>query len=115
VAQHLIDALEPDIDERAVERERFRIIPAARDDRLAVGAEQRRRLDIVEPDHLPPTIDDAAGEPAALVADRDEALALWVEPQRGEAAEARERRGQDQPAAIFQRAEPQMPAIADVE
>ena len=113
--QHLVDALEADIDQRAVERDRFGIEPAARGDRLAVGAEHRRRLDVVEADHLAALVDDAAGEPASLVADGDEALALVVEPQARQAAEAAKPRGQDQPAAIFQRTEPDTRAVAGVE
>ena len=104
--QHLVDALEADIDERAIERDRLRIEPAARGDRPAVGPQHRRGLDVVEPDHLAAAIDDAAGEPAALVADGDEALALGVEPQARQPAEAAKRRGQHQPAAIFKLAEP---------
>ena len=114
-AQHLVDALETDIDQRAVERERLGIEPAARGDRLAVGTEHRRGLDVVEPGHLAALVDDAAGEPAALVADRDEALALGIEPQARQSAEAAKPRGQDQPAAIFELAEPHTRPVAGVE
>ena len=114
-AQHLVDALDADIDQRAVERERLGIEPAARGDRLAVGTEHRRGLDVVEPGHLAALVDDAAGEPAALVADRDEALALCIEPQARQSAEAAKPRGQDEPAAIFELAEPHARAVAGVE
>ncbi len=90
-AQHLVDALEADIDERAIERDRFGIEPAARGDRPAVGAEHRRGLDVVEPGHLAALVDDAAGEPAALVADGNEALALGVEPHARQPAETAKR------------------------
>jgi hypothetical protein len=50
--QHLVDALDADIDEGAIERDRFGIEPAARGDRLAVGAEHRRCLDVSQSAHL---------------------------------------------------------------
>src|SRR5882757_3182104 len=113
--QQLVDALEPDIDHRSVERDRLAVEPAARGNRLAVGAEHRRSLDIVEPGHLAPLVDDAAGKPASLVADGDEALALRVQPQAGQPAKAAKPRRENEPAAIFQRTEPHMRAIAGVE
>ena len=114
-AQDLIDALDTDIDQRTVERERLGVEPAARRDRLAIGPEHRRGLDIVEPGHLAALVDDAAGEPASLVADGDEALALRIQPQAGQSAEAAKPRGQDEPAAKFERAEPHARAVAGVE
>jgi len=60
-------------------------------------------------------IDDAAGEPAALVAQRDEALAFGVEANAGQAAETAKARGQNHPAAVFQRAEAHMRVVADIE
>jgi hypothetical protein len=102
VAQNLVGTLQADIHQRTVQCDRFGIVPAACGDRPAVGPEQRRRLDIVEPGHFTATIDDPAGEPASLVADRNEALALGVKPQRRQPAKAAKARGQDQPAAILQ-------------
>ncbi|MHC2401086.1 hypothetical protein ACVMGC_005630 [Bradyrhizobium barranii subsp. barranii] len=88
-AQDLVDAFEPDINDIAVARERLGVVPEPLlRDRPALGIEHRGRLDIVEPDHLAAGIADAAGEPAALVGDRKEALALWIEPDAGQAAEA---------------------------
>ena len=113
--QDLVDALEPDIDQRAVERERLGIEPAARGDRLAVGTEHRRGLDVVEPGHLAALVDNAPGEPAALVADRDEALALCIKAETRQSAEAAKPRGQDEPAAIFELAKPQTRPVAGVE
>src|SRR5205823_6677638 len=104
-----------DIDQRAVERERLGIEPAARDDRLAVRTEHRRSLDIVEPGHLAALVDDAPREPAALVADRDEALALFIKAETRQSAEAAKPRGQDEPAAIFEFAKAHTRPVAGVE
>src|SRR6185437_6009636 len=84
-AQHLVDALEPDIDVRvldlrAVDRNRFRIVPAPRGDRPAVGPQHRSGLDVGKPAHLVALIDDAAGEPGALVAEGNKTLAFDIEP-----------------------------------
>ena len=114
-AQYLVDAFETDIDQRAVERERLGIEPAARGDRLAVGTEHRRGLDVVEPGHLAALVDDAPGEPAALVADRDEALALCIKAETRQSAEAAKPRGQNEPAAIFELAKPHTRPVAGVE
>src|SRR5256885_5392963 len=114
-AQYLIDALEADIDQRAVERERLAVEPAARGDRLAVEAEHRRGLDVVEPGHLAALVDNAAGEPAALVTDRDEALALCIKAEARQAAESAKPRGQNESAAILEFAEPHARPVAGVE
>ncbi len=113
--QHLVDALKSDVNKGTVERDRFGVEPAARGDRPAVRSEQRCGLDVVEPDHLAAPIDDAAGEPASVIADGDEALALGVQPQSRQPAKAGKARSQDQPAAIFQRPEPHTLMVAGVE
>src|SRR5229473_1308602 len=115
VTQNLVGAFEADIHVRTIERDRLRVVPAACGDRPAVGAEQRGGLDIGKPGHLAAPIDDTAGEPAAVVADRNETLALGVEPQPRQPAKAAKARGQHQPAAIFQRPEPDTRVIARVE
>src|SRR2546423_11676391 len=98
VAPAPIDAHRAAIDQRAVKREGFGIEPAAGGDRLAVRSQHRGSLDILEPGHLLVAVSDAAGEPAALVGDGDEALALGVEPQARQSAQAAEAGGQDQAA-----------------
>src|SRR5207244_3863137 len=114
-AQYLIDAFEADIDQRAVERERLGIEPAARGDRLAVGTEHRRSLDVVEPGHLAALVDDAPREPAALVADGDEAFALCIKAEARQSAEAAKPRGQNEPAAIFEFAKAHTRPVAGIE
>ena len=113
--KHLVDALEPDIDERTVKRDRFGIEPASCGDRPAVRAQHRRSLDVGKPGHVAAPIDDPSGEPGPLVAERDEALAPAIEPQSRQPAKARKRRGQRQPAAILQRSKPHMRTVARIE
>src|SRR6202035_724448 len=98
-------ALEADVDQRTIERDRLGIEPAARGDRPPVGTEHRRGLAGVEAFHVLAFVADAAGEPAALVGDCDEVLAFCIEPYFRQAAEATKARGQHQPAPPFQRTE----------
>src|ERR1700722_15437524 len=113
--KHLVDAFEADINKRTVERDRLRVEPAARGDRLAVGAQHRRGLDVIKPGHLVALIDDAAGEPGALVAERDEALSFGIEAQSRQSAKSGKPRRQGEPAAIFQRPETHMRTVASIE
>src|SRR6185312_7431430 len=92
IAQHQVDALERDIGDTAVERHRLRIEPAARGDRSTIRPEQRRGLDIGKSRHVAALVANATGEPGALVADRNEALTLAIEPQGREPAETGEAR-----------------------
>ncbi|MHC2531269.1 hypothetical protein ACVJMY_000838 [Bradyrhizobium diazoefficiens] len=116
VAQDLVDALEPDIDDVAVARQRLRIPPEALfRDRPSLRIEQRRGLDVVEPGHPAAGIADGPGEPAALVGDRKETFAFRIQPDAGQAAEAAIGRGQHQAAAIFQRTEARARAVARLE
>ena len=74
-----------------------------------------RGLDIGKAGHLATLVDDAAGEPGPLVAHRNELLAFGVEPPSRQPAKTAEPRGQDQPAAILQRAEACARAVASIE
>ena len=51
----------------------------------------------------------------SLVAKGDEALALGIEPYSRQSAETAEARGQDQPAAVFERTEPHVRMVAGIE
>src|SRR5258708_39186126 len=84
--QHLVDALDPDVDKGSIERDRFRIEPAARGERPAVGPQPRRGPDVVEPGHLAPLIEDAPGEPGPVIAEGNKTLAFGIQPQSRQSA-----------------------------
>src|SRR5260370_8976117 len=106
-----MDALQPDENQGAVERDRVRTEPAAGGDRPAVRPQHRRGLDIGKGGHLAAGIDDAASEPASLVAKGDEAFALGIEPYSRKPTETAKARGQHQPAAVFERPQAQLPMV----
>ena len=107
-----IDPLDADIERAVLIGERLGVIPAARREGAAVGAEQRRHLGVGDADRTLALIDDAAGEPISLVGQRDEMGAVGGHAQRREAAELLVRRGQLEAAAKFQRAEADLAGLA---
>ncbi len=91
-AHDLVHALNADINRVAIHGERLAVVPAALRERNAAGAEHWRRFDIGETGRTVVAIDDAAAEPASLVAERKEACAVRADAQCGEPAELLERR-----------------------
>ncbi len=114
-AHDLVDALDSDIKHAAVLRERFRVEPAMRGERFAIAIEHRRGFDFGDAVEAAIAIQHAAAKPAALVAERNEMLAIRGDPQRRQAAEILVARGELQPAAEFQCAELGTGRIADIE
>src|SRR5262249_58773380 len=78
-AHDLIDALDAHIERAAVLRDRFGIEPAAVGERPSIGAENRRHLGIDDAARPRPVVDDAAAQPPALVAERDEDRAVGAD------------------------------------
>jgi hypothetical protein len=106
-AHDLLDALDADIEHAVgIFGERFNIEPAARGERLAVGAEDRRHLGIGEARGLAVLVDDAGAQPGAVVGDAEEVGAVAIHMNGGHAAKRFVFRGQRQAAAEFQLAEP---------
>src|SRR6202012_880325 len=71
--------------------------------------------DVGKPGHFTSIVNNAAGEPASLVAQRDKSFAFRIQPQRRQAAKPRKCRGQYQAASPFQRAEAYMRLVARIE
>ncbi len=110
-----VHALDAEIDRAAILGDRLGVVPAARRERLAVGAEHRRHLGVRDPGRPRAVIDDAPAQPAALVGDGEEARAVGGDAQRRDAAEFRIGRGQLHPAAECQRTEAHARRIARLE
>ena len=86
-AHDLVDALDAHIERAAVLGERLGVVPAARRQRPAVGAEDRRHLGIRDADRPRALVDEAAAKPPALVGERDEMRAVGGDANGRNAAE----------------------------
>ncbi len=104
-AEDLVDPLDPDIERTAVLGDGFRVVPVADGERLAVRAQDRRHLGVGNVDRTRVVVDDAAAEPPALVAQRDEMRPVRGDANGRDAAEIPVRRAQHQAAAELQQTE----------
>ena len=73
-----VDALDADIERAAVLRDRLGVVPAPRRQRFAIGAKDRRHLGVDDAGRTRSGIGDAPAQPPALVAGRDELLAIGL-------------------------------------